>query len=82
MPGVVLLDEALHAIAAETGLALERCTITTVKFRSIVRPGQRLLLQFKMTAPGSVQFELESDGHPVASGRLAVAAMGSATHAH
>ena len=82
VPGVVLLDETLHAIATRSGLALEHCTLTAVKFRSVVRPGQRVSLQFEFTAPRSVCFELESDGQPVASGVLAVAAARRVTLGH
>ena len=72
VPGVVLLDEALHAIAAALGLQLERCTLTAVKFRSVVRPGQALSLRFGSPSPGSVRFAIESDGAAVADGVLSL----------
>lgn len=40
VPGVVLLDEALHAIGAALGVDLSACRIASVKFLSPVLPGQ------------------------------------------
>jgi 3-hydroxymyristoyl/3-hydroxydecanoyl-(acyl carrier protein) dehydratase len=80
VPGVVLLDEALDAIARQLGLALERCTLAAVKFKSVVRPDQRVTLRFEISAPGSVRFELESEGQPVASGTLSVAVPDERVH--
>ena len=80
VPGVVLLDEALDAIARELGLSLERCTLAVVKFKSVVRPGQRVTLRFEIAAPGNVRFELESAGQQVASGALAIAAPEEGAH--
>jgi 3-hydroxymyristoyl/3-hydroxydecanoyl-(acyl carrier protein) dehydratase len=74
VPGVVLLDETLDVIARELGLALERCTLAAVKFKSVVRPGQRVTLRFEFSPPGNVRFELESEGQSVASGTLSAAA--------
>jgi len=81
VPGVVLLDEALNAIATELGVTLDRCTLASVKFRSVVRPGQRVTLHFDCAARGSVRFELESEGQPVASGNLSVAPPEAGAHA-
>jgi 3-hydroxyacyl-[acyl-carrier-protein] dehydratase len=80
VPGVVLLDEALHVIARELGLTLERCTLAAVKFKNVVRPGQRVTLRFGLSAPGKVRFELESEDQPVASGTLSVATPDEAAH--
>ena len=80
VPGVVLLDEALDAIARQLGLAFERCTLAAVKFKSVVRPDQRVTLRFEFSAPGSVRFELESEGQPVASGTLSVAVPDEKVH--
>lgn len=80
VPGVVLLDEALHVIATARGLALEHCTLTAVKFKSIVRPGQPVTLVFESTRPDCVSFELDSEGRSVANGTLAVRATDESTH--
>jgi 3-hydroxyacyl-[acyl-carrier-protein] dehydratase len=70
VPGVVLLDEALHAIAHLTGETLDKCTIASVKFKNIVRPGQPLILQFERIAVNSIRFEIQSHGKTVAIGKL------------
>jgi 3-hydroxymyristoyl/3-hydroxydecanoyl-(acyl carrier protein) dehydratase len=80
VPGVVLLDEALDVIAGALGLTLARCTLAAVKFKSVVRPGQLVTLRFEFMEPGSVRFELESEGQPVASGTLSVAAPDEQAH--
>jgi 3-hydroxymyristoyl/3-hydroxydecanoyl-(acyl carrier protein) dehydratase len=80
VPGVVLLDEALDTIARELGLSLERCTLPAVKFKSVVRPGQRVTLRFEVSAPGNVRFELTTAGQLVASGMLSIAAPEERAH--
>ena len=80
VPGVVLLDEVLITIAAALDLRLERCTLTTVKFRSVVRPGQVLSLRFELPSPDSVRFAIESDGAAVADGLLSLPARDAAAH--
>ena len=60
VPGVVLLDEVLNAIASKTGVFCDRCTLPSVKFKSVVRPGQTATLRFEFSGPHSVCFELES----------------------
>lgn len=72
VPGVVLLDETLHAIevalAADTdGLPWH---IGAAKFHHIVRPGDALQLDFESQPDGSVHFELRSNGTLVASGTV------------
>jgi 3-hydroxyacyl-[acyl-carrier-protein] dehydratase len=44
VPGVVLLDEALHAIGAALGCDLSACRIASVKFLSPVLPGQTVVI--------------------------------------
>lgn len=73
VPAVVLLDEALYAIAGSGGVAFERCTLLAVKFKNLVRPGQALTLQYQHSGAGSVRFELHSAGRLAAMGIIAVA---------
>ena len=80
VPGAVLLDETLHAIAAHGGVTLERCTLQSVKFRSIVRPGEPVRLSFGFVGPNSVRFELSSAARTVASGALSIAGAREAVH--
>lgn len=72
VPGVVLLDETLHAIAAHGGITFDRCTLVSVKFKSVVRPGQPLKLSFVFVGPNSVRFELSSAAQAVASGAVSI----------
>jgi 3-hydroxyacyl-[acyl-carrier-protein] dehydratase len=73
VPGVVLLDETLHAIARLTGASLDRCMLSSVKFKSIVKPGQPVILRFDNVASNRTRFELQSSGRSVASGTLTLA---------
>jgi 3-hydroxymyristoyl/3-hydroxydecanoyl-(acyl carrier protein) dehydratase len=70
VPGVVLLDEALHAIEqAQPAVTDTRpWQIGTVKFHHIVRPGEAVELSYRSQPDGAVHFELRSGGALVASG--------------
>jgi 3-hydroxyacyl-[acyl-carrier-protein] dehydratase len=72
VPGVVLLDEALHAIARLTGERLDQCTLRAVKFKSVARPGQSLTLQFVRMRANDIRFEILSSGQMIANGTLAL----------
>jgi 3-hydroxyacyl-[acyl-carrier-protein] dehydratase len=73
VPGVVLLDETLHAI--ETAQPAERepngallWHIGTVKFHRPVRPGEPLQLEYDVQPDGRARFELRTVDALVASG--------------
>jgi 3-hydroxyacyl-[acyl-carrier-protein] dehydratase len=72
VPGVVLLDEALHAIeiACASGVDALPWHIGTVKFHHIVRPGDDLQLDFELQTDGVVQFALYTNAALVASGTV------------
>ncbi len=70
VPGVVLLDEVLHAIGASTGVELARCTIASAKFLSPVSPGEPVALCFEAAANNSLRFELSSGERLVATGSI------------
>ena len=71
VPGVVLLAEAIAAIAAASGRAPERWTIANAKFLHPVAPGTPLTLAHEAGAGGGVRFEIRAGGRVVASGALA-----------
>ena len=71
LPGVVLLDEALVALAAEQENPALRCEIKSAKFLSPVLPGESLRLEYSSTAAGVFRFELKAAGRVVASGIVA-----------
>ena len=58
LPGVVLLDTALSSIAAATGLALDLCTIASVKFLSPAGPGDEVIIRYDVTASGAIRFDI------------------------
>ena len=68
VPGVVLLDEAMAAIGALTGVSHNR--VAWVKFLRPVAPGESLLARFSIAAGHVVDFEITTGPHKVASGRL------------
>lgn len=75
VPGVVLLDRALHGICQAYGWPEAPVHIAACKFLSPVLPGERLRVTHRQQANGSVHFEIagnESEsGRVVATGKLA-----------
>ena len=70
LPGVVLLDVALHIIANSSGIALDLCEISSVKFLSPARPGDELLIQHTVSASGTIRFDIVADTRKIASGNI------------
>jgi 3-hydroxyacyl-[acyl-carrier-protein] dehydratase len=70
VPGVVLLDAAIHAAAQLLGVA-EPCQVNSAKFLSAVGPGEALTISVDTTASGGAQFEITSGDRKVATGTLA-----------
>ena len=70
IPGVLLLDIALHTIAAATGMALDACTISSVKFLSPARPGDDVVIRHEITANGTIHFAIDSGARKIASGKI------------
>lgn len=74
VPGVVLLDEALHAIGEALGIDLSACTIGSLKFLSPVRPGEAVCVDYSMQTAGAIKFEILSDARRIATGAVRIAA--------
>lgn len=70
LPGVMLLDTVLHAIAAATGIALDICEISLVKFLSPARPGDALVIQHTRSASGAIRFDVVAGMRKIASGSI------------
>lgn len=70
LPGVVLLAEAIEAIARASGRGVERFTLAQAKFLQPVTPGTALSLQHATGEDGSVRFEVRSGERVMASGVL------------
>jgi len=77
VPGVLLLDAAIHAIreaAPDTGDSAgqhQSCQVSSAKFLSPVAPGETLVLRWSDTGKGQLRFDIAGDGRQVASGVLA-----------
>jgi 3-hydroxymyristoyl/3-hydroxydecanoyl-(acyl carrier protein) dehydratase len=69
LPGVVLLDAALHALECSGGAA-RGWTISSAKFQSAVRPGEGLTLEHETLPNGSVRFAIRTADRAVANGVL------------
>jgi 3-hydroxyacyl-[acyl-carrier-protein] dehydratase len=75
LPGVVLLDAALQALAARQGVQATTGQIKSAKFLSPVRPGETLILHATESSPGSFRIEIRcfdanGDERGAASGSL------------
>lgn len=71
LPGVVLLDEAIHAIELAAGGEPRCWRVGSVKFLRAVAPGEALALEQERLASGTVRFTILSAGQAVATGALA-----------
>lgn len=70
VPGAVLLDEVIAAIAA--GRSVDALEVSSAKFLDKVRPGERLVIRWDDTQEGEIRFTC-SAGSPerrVAAGSL------------
>jgi 3-hydroxymyristoyl/3-hydroxydecanoyl-(acyl carrier protein) dehydratase len=55
IPGAVLLDEVLHAVAGTGGV--ERWVIRSAKFLQPVRPGEAVMIRWEPDPDGQIRFE-------------------------
>jgi len=70
LPGVMLLDTVLHAIAAATGIGLDTCGISSVKFLGRTSPGEELVIQHSLSADGAIRFDVVAGTRKIASGSI------------
>jgi 3-hydroxyacyl-[acyl-carrier-protein] dehydratase len=70
LPGVVILAEALAAIARATSVPVERWEVASTKFLEPVTPGTSLTLTHQRLDGGAIRFEVRSPTGVVASGSL------------
>ena len=73
LPGVVLLDETIHALERAAGGAPGCWRVSSVKFLRAVAPGEALTLEHEPLASGAIRFSLLSAGLAVATGALSPA---------
>jgi 3-hydroxyacyl-[acyl-carrier-protein] dehydratase len=70
LPGAVLIDAALNAIAAAKGLDLRQWQLASVKFLDMVRPGDALSLEHGGPVNGSIRFTIRVADRKAVSGTL------------
>jgi 3-hydroxymyristoyl/3-hydroxydecanoyl-(acyl carrier protein) dehydratase len=70
LPGIVLLDVALHSIAEARGIALDLCEISSVKFLSPANAGDELEIQHSLSDSGTIRFEIMAGARKIASGSI------------
>lgn len=72
VPGVVLLDEALHAIACASDVSLAVCELRAVKFLSPLTPGVAVVLVSELQANGAIRFEILADQRKIVTGSVLI----------
>jgi 3-hydroxymyristoyl/3-hydroxydecanoyl-(acyl carrier protein) dehydratase len=72
VPGVVLLDESLHSIAALLAVPVAQCTIVAAKFLSSAHPGESLQLHFERGDQQRVGFTIDATDRRIASGVVSI----------
>ena len=70
LPGVVLLDAALQTISITSGIALDVCEISAVKFLSPAGPGDELVIRHSVSASGTIRFDINAGTRKIASGSI------------
>jgi len=70
VPGIVLLDEAIHAIVADTRLAATAWQISSVKFLSPLKPGEAVIIEHEQLANGTIKFEVLEGSRQIVIGSL------------
>ncbi|KWE29824.1 beta-hydroxyacyl-ACP dehydratase [Burkholderia cepacia] len=70
VPGVVLLDHAIHALGTALNRPLHAWRLRSAKFLSPVAPGEPLDLAYDAAAGGAIRFTLRAGARDVASGVL------------
>jgi 3-hydroxyacyl-[acyl-carrier-protein] dehydratase len=73
LPGVVLLDEALHAIEVDLGLDLRQWQIAAAKFLEFVRPGETLTIEHTSPESGLIRFTVRVAERAALTGTLSLA---------
>ena len=68
VPGVLLIDAVLHAVAQAGPSAGEICQIASAKFLSPVLPGETLTISYTTTDKGHTRLDISGKGRQVATG--------------
>lgn len=79
VPGVVLLDEVIHAISMETDLTETAWYISSVKFLSPLKPNEAVVIEHEQLVSGSLKFEVLEGDRQIVIGSLVKRQMTSDT---
>lgn len=72
LPGVVLLDVALHSIAKAIGYTLDVYVIKSVKFLSPALPNDELVIEHRQLESGIIHFDIVCGPRKIATGRITI----------
>jgi 3-hydroxymyristoyl/3-hydroxydecanoyl-(acyl carrier protein) dehydratase len=72
VPGVVLLDEVLHALQLDQEAAKQSWQISNVKFLSPMKPGDTAVIRYACNANGSIIFDIVNGERHIVTGSLAM----------
>jgi len=75
VPGVVLLDEVMHAIFMDTGLTETAWKISSVKFLSPLKPNEVVMIEHEQLANGSLKFDVLEGQRKIVTGNLVAVQM-------
>ncbi len=70
VPGVVLLDEALHAVMQALGSAPHVWKISSAKFLNPLGPDATVEIVYERQPSGSIQFDILDGERRIATGNL------------
>lgn len=70
VPGVLLLDEAIHAILEEQSLAPQDWRVGAVKFLSPLGPDAVVVIEHETQANGTIHFDIMEGDRRIATGSL------------
>ncbi len=68
VPGVVLLDEVIHAVVADTGFSATAWQVSSVKFLSPLKPGEAVVIEHEQLVNGTVKFEVLEGSRQIVTG--------------
>ena len=70
VPGVLLLDEAVHAIGLALGQPQQAWQIGSAKFLSPLSPGASVVIEHEMQANGSIRFDIVEGERRIVTGSI------------
>ena len=68
LPGVTLLDTVLHSLTRATGITLDCCEISSLKFLSPAKPGDALVIQHQCSGSDTIRFDVMQGTRKIAVG--------------